>query len=314
MFSIRFALTKLLRLGAASLLGAAVLIPLSVGVFGGVASAAPIAPPFGQCPAIGLDTSCALLIDATGGGTSVLQDSTQGPYDGVEDTLLGVINQTTAPITSLALSSTTEPLFGFDGDGICTFTFASAPATSTVSNDKGSASCPYGAQGYEGPDTSFSGISADLMSGTLNFSPALAPGKSTYFSLEEPLNASQISVGGTDLAVSLTNRVSTLKAGRSMTYCATATNNGPLTATNVLVMLSVPAGLTITNPEGGVVSGNTITWTVPKLLAGKHANFKAVVHDVATSGSTLTATAIVSGAQPDPVPANNSATSVTTIK
>jgi hypothetical protein len=33
------------------------------------------------------------------------------------------------------------------------------------------------------------------MSGTLNFSPALAPGKSTYFSLEEPLSPSQIVVG-----------------------------------------------------------------------------------------------------------------------
>ena len=92
----------------------------------------------------------------------------------------------------------------------------------------------------------------------------------------------------TDLSVSLSNTVSTLKAGRSMTYCETVTNNGPLTATSVLVMLSVPPGLTITNPEGGTVSANTITWTVPKLLAGKHKNFKAAVHDTATSGTVLT--------------------------
>ncbi len=98
-----------------------------------------------------------------------------------------------------------------------------------------------------------------------------------------------------------------------MTYCETVTNNGPLTATSVLVMLSVPPGLTITNPEGGTVSANTITWTVPKLLAGKHKNFKAAVHDTATSGTVLPATAIVGGAQPDPVPGNNSATSVTAI-
>jgi IPT/TIG domain len=164
----------------------------------GVARATVPAPtaPFTQCPTIGADTSCALLIDATSGGTSVLQDTTQGPYDSTEDTMIGVINQTTAPITSLALSSTSQPLFGLDGDGICTFTpFASAPATSTVSDDKGGTNCPYGTTGYEGPDTSFSGISPDQMSGTLNFSPALAPGKSTYFSLEEPLSPSQIVVG-----------------------------------------------------------------------------------------------------------------------
>ena len=238
MISIRSAPTKLLRLGASGLLAVAVMVPVSLALFQGEASAAPIAPPFSECPAIGLDTSCALLIDAATAGTSVLQDTTQGPYDGTEDTLIGVLNQTTAPITSLALSSTTEPLFGFDGDGICTYTFASAPAASTVAGDKGSTNCPYGSQGYEGPDTSFSGISLDLSSGVVNFSPALAPGKSTYFSLEEPLSASQINVGGTDLSVALTNRVTTLKAGRSMTYCETATNHGPLTATNVQVTLA----------------------------------------------------------------------------
>ena len=59
---------------------------------------------------------------------------------------------------------------------------------------------------------------------------------------------------GTDLAVTLTNAVSTVKAGRSMTYCLTATDNGPLTATGITVTLTLPSGVTVTNPEGGTVS------------------------------------------------------------
>jgi hypothetical protein len=40
--------------------------------------------------------------------------------------------------------------------------------------------------GYEGPGTWFSNVTADLKTGSVNFSPALLPGQTTYFSLEEP--------------------------------------------------------------------------------------------------------------------------------
>ena len=106
---------------------------------------------------------------------------------------------------------------------------------------------------------------------------------------------------GTDLAVSLTNAASTLHAGRSMTYCLTATDNGPFTATGVSVVLTLPSGVTVTNAGGGTVSANTLTWSVAKLLTGKHVNFKVTVQDTATSGTTLTATASVAGSPaPDP--------------
>src|SRR5262249_54358141 len=49
--------------------------------------------------------------------------------------------------------------------------------------------------GYEGPTTWFSNVSADESSGRGNFSPALQPGQSTYFSLEEPPTNTTIGVG-----------------------------------------------------------------------------------------------------------------------
>lgn len=43
--------------------------------------------------------------------------------------------------------------------------------------------------GYEGPRNWFSNISADYNTGTVNFSPPLAPGESAYFSVEDPLTS-----------------------------------------------------------------------------------------------------------------------------
>lgn len=75
-------------------------------------------PPFTQCPAVGYDSSCGILIDITDSGASVLSDPSQPPYDGIEDTLIGVVNESSHTIDALALHGDTD-LFGFDGDGIC---------------------------------------------------------------------------------------------------------------------------------------------------------------------------------------------------
>jgi RHS repeat-associated protein len=146
--------------------------------------AATPAAPFSQCPAIGNDTSCGILVNVTGSGSQILTDGTQGPYDGSDDTLIGVLNSSATAVGSLTLSSSTQP-FGFDGDGICAF-----------AGWTGVAGCPYGTTGYEGPGTSFTGITPDFNGGIVVLSPALQPGQSAYFSLEEPLTGSQVTAGG----------------------------------------------------------------------------------------------------------------------
>lgn len=126
--------------------------------------------PFNECPAVGDDTSCGLLfVINPDGSVSVLVDGSQGPYDGIEDTLIGVLNQSSQTIPSLTLTST-NGAFGFDGDGICNF---------------GAPGCPYSTTntGYEGPDNTFT--VTDANHGTVNFiNSGLTPGASTYFSLE----------------------------------------------------------------------------------------------------------------------------------
>jgi RHS repeat-associated protein len=154
----------------------------TAGMASAAATAAPSAP-FTQCPPVGYDTSCALLADITDSGVTILQDPSQGPYDGVEDTLIGIVNQSSKSLGHLSLGSNTD-MFGFDGDGICSFEYTIDPG------------CPFGSTGYEGPGTSFTEISADYSSGVVNFEPSIPPGGSAYFSLEEPLSASTVVSGG----------------------------------------------------------------------------------------------------------------------
>lgn len=149
-------------------------------------------PPFHQCPPVGQDTSCSILIVVRSDGAICVSDPTQSPYDGIEDTLVGLQNNSSSPICQLALNSPNLPIFGFDGDGLC-------HVSPRPSGCPFGGSCPGGSRGYEGPGVCFTVTT--LQRGTVHFSPCIAPGGSAYFSLEEriPPNDCPIDcIGATD--------------------------------------------------------------------------------------------------------------------
>jgi hypothetical protein len=102
--------------------------------------------------------------------------------------LVGVVNNSASTVSSLALTG--SDIFGFDGDGICTFTFVGSgycTASQTAGTDPGD---------YQGPTSTFAITNAN--SGTVNFSPAIAAsGGTSYFSLEGAPTASLGVVVGT---------------------------------------------------------------------------------------------------------------------
>ena len=162
---------------------------LSLFIFFGLAQA----QLFAQCPAVGADSGCGVVITiiATGntacpasGCTSISYN--QGPYDMIEDTLIGVVNSSNLPVSQIVLSSGTggAPMFAFDGDGIC-----GIDPNTGLPFDPAPAGCPFGPTGYEGPGTTFGNISPDGTTGTVFFSPAIPAGGSAYFSLEESLTS-----------------------------------------------------------------------------------------------------------------------------
>jgi len=212
-------------------------------------------PEFPQCPQVGVDTGCQFLIDVTPSGTSVLQDGSQGPYEQSEDALIGVKNDSSSALSSIPISTPGSGTFSFDGDGICdVFTEVSADdplpsgcvdiTTGTQCDPTSGDSCAYPPapgqpgvdpdaytgstqNGYEGPTTFFTNVSTDLTSGTVNFSPALQPGQSTYFSLEEPPSANAINVGSTPIGGGL-NGTPTVTA-TSASFTAIVNPNGSAT-------------------------------------------------------------------------------------
>ncbi len=201
---------------------------------------------YSQCPPVYKDTGCQFLVTVTNGGEAIAEDPTQGPYEGSDDALVGVQNNSSSPITSIHISAEDE-LFGFDEDGICEPGGGPIPegckiqpysnyAEKTENTNKGeecafegetkngvvakettdevgcafnppageptSVTFPEGIEpvafaangipvsGYEGPTSWYTGIGAlgsnATGSGTINFSPAIPPGGSTYFGLESP--------------------------------------------------------------------------------------------------------------------------------
>ena len=147
------------------------------------AAAAPTpSAPFNECPAVGYDTSCGMLVNVTGSQIQILQDSSQGAFDGGDDTLIGVVNNSGTTVNSVSLSANTDA-FGFDGDGLCS------------GYSPGPTDC-YGPTGYEGPNTGFSNVSTDARSGTITFTGGLAPGDTAYFALEEALDPTTVFTSG----------------------------------------------------------------------------------------------------------------------
>jgi len=137
-------------------------------------------------PAYGSDTGPGILI-TIGNSSTIISATGQGPYDGSDDTYVGVINNSSKGISSLNLNSSSEDIFGFDGDGIDTF---GAPSNTTDTT------------GYGGPNAYFTNISPDAMRGTVNFiNPVAGNGGTDYFSLEESLDATSLSSGTPEPAI-----------------------------------------------------------------------------------------------------------------
>jgi hypothetical protein len=109
----------------------------------------------------------------TDAGFSVSQTG-QGPYDGVEDSLIGVVNNSSRSISAIAIKSAL-PIFAFDGDGIDTYGISGNALDST---------------GYGGPNAYFTNINPAATAGIVNFVvPIPANGGIDYFSLEEDIGA-----------------------------------------------------------------------------------------------------------------------------
>lgn len=123
---------------------------------------------------------------------------------------------------------------------------------------------------------------------------------------------------GADLLLSKSVSPAPAAAGSEVTYTLTARNEGPSAATSVVVTDAMPTGFVITGgtaPAGWTCSSDAGNSVRTCSLAGSFApgaqamiTITALVPSTGTNSSgTVTNTAQISSATPDPVPANNTA-------
>jgi uncharacterized repeat protein (TIGR01451 family) len=117
-----------------------------------------------------------------------------------------------------------------------------------------------------------------------------------------------------DLAITKVDSSDPITAGSDLTYTLTVTNNGPNPATGVTVTDTLPSGLSAkssTASQGSCSGTTTVTCSLGDLASGASATVSIVV--TTSTAGTITNSASVSGNQPDPNSANNSATQQTTV-
>jgi len=256
--------------------------------FSGVTSGATASP---LCPAVngasGSVDGCAFVVTVGAGGTVSVTGSAD-PFDGQEDNAYGVVNNSGGTLLSVALTG--ADVFGFDGDGLCSFEPADC-STSDASNS-----------GYAGPGTSFT--ATDDNDGSVSFPPSgLAAGSGTYFSLEGPGATAAGATVVTATPISGAEGAPFSGAVASITTGSTATA-GQFTATINWGDSSSTSG-SVTGPTGGpftVTSGHTYTdegsFTPTVTIADSTVT---APDNVATASSTATITDAALSASPFPL-------------
>lgn len=255
---------------------------------------------------------CTILITLNADGSIATTFPNPAPsYDnGLDDNMIGVVNNTTKTITALQLSSTTVPIFGLEDDGVCglpgwTFSPAGPNPNCAIATDPHR----YGPAGIN-----YTIFNAN--SGIVNFgNGGIAPGGNAFFSLEGAHLTKIVAVVIPGLAI--TKQVTVVGGGAALpgaqldylVHVTNPTNNPPnFQATSVVItddLNSAGAGrLTLVNPAptmnglttGVTVLGSVITadYSTPNgpLQPGQSIDlrFRAQIAAAVPAGTTLTNT------------------------
>ncbi|MBZ0268827.1 DUF11 domain-containing protein, partial [bacterium] len=105
-----------------------------------------------------------------------------------------------------------------------------------------------------------------------------------------------LAASGADVGLAMAVNDSTPSTGQDVTFTVDLSNTGPDTATNVVVALPLPAGITagLGTPDAGTWDGGAEVWTVPSLAMGGAAQLVlGATIDLGTEGDSLTVSTTV---------------------
>jgi uncharacterized repeat protein (TIGR01451 family) len=202
------------------------------------------------------DEGCTILItlNADGSIATTFPNPALSYDNGLDDNMIGVVNNTSNVITSVKLSSATVDIFGLEDDGIC----AGPPGWifSPLGPDPNCASATdphrYGPAGI-----TFTIINP--FSGIVNFgNGGIAPNSSAFFSLEGGNLTANIQVTVDPALVLLKSGPATMALGQPGQFGLDVQNTGGSDAWNVSLRDLLPAG-----PTGGMCA------SAPQILSAR---------------------------------------------
>src|SRR5712671_1391062 len=222
---------------------------------------------------------CTILItlNANGSITTTHPNPATSFDSGLDDNLIGVINNTAQTITGLQLSSATIPIFAFDNDGVCagrpgyTFSALGPNPNCAIATDPHT----YGPAGIN-----FTVINANT--GIVNFgNGGIKPNSNSFFSLEGGNLTKIVVIVVPGLAISKQVTVvggSAALPGGQLDYLVHVTNPATSPATTVVItddISSAGAGrLTFVNPPAPTMNGSPAGVTVAGTVLT--ANYSAI--------------------------------------
>src|SRR6476620_11746364 len=221
---------------------------------------------------------CTILITlhADGSITTTFPNPSPSYDQGLDDNLIGVVNNTSKVITALQLTSATVPIFGLEDDGVCglpgwTFSALGPNPNCAIATDPHR----YGPAGIN-----YTIFNAN--SGIVNFgNGGIAPGSNSFFSLEGGSLTKIVAVVIPGLEI--TKQVSVVGGGPALPggqldYLVHVTNPTNNQASSVVItddISSAGAGnLTFVNPPAPTMNGSTAGVTVVGTVLT--ANYSAV--------------------------------------
>jgi len=260
---------------------------------------------------------CTILITLNADGSITTTNPNPSPsYDnGLDDNLIGVVNNTSKTITALQLSSATVPIFGLEDDGVC-----DAPPGWTFSALGPNPNCAIATDPHHYGPAGINYTIFNANSGIVNFgNGGIAPGGNAFFSLEGAHLTKIVAVVIPGLAI--TKQVSVVGGGPALpgaqldylVHVTNPTNNPPNFAASSVVITddlsSAGAGrLTFVTPPAPTMNGSTTGVTVAgSVLTADYSTsngllqpgqsidvrFRVQIAAGVPAGTTLTNTALV---------------------
>ncbi len=259
---------------------------------------------------------CTILItlNADGSITTTFPNPAPSYDNGLDDNMIGVVNNTSKTITALQLSSATVPIFGLEDDGVC-----GGPPGWTFSALGPNPNCAIATDPHHYGPAGINYTIFNANSGIVNFgNGGIAPGGNAFFSLEGAHLTKIVAVVIPGLAI--TKQVTVVGGGAALpggqldylVHVTNPSNNPPnFQADSVVItddLSSAGVGrLTLVNPAptmNGVTTGVTVVG--PVITANYSASngplqpgqtidlrFRAQIAAAVPAGTTLTNTGLV---------------------